>query len=107
MAYPEVPHLRWPLQLAGGMLLAVEQDTIDDVEQCVHVLLSTPVGSRPLAPDIGAADPTFVGVDPADLESRLTDPDLGEPRADVTVSVTDGPEQVVSVQVALAETQEG
>ena len=44
----------------------------------------------------------------ADLEARLTDPEFGEPRADVTVTVEgDGPEQTVSVQVALAETQEG
>lgn len=108
MAYPEVPHLKWPLELAGGMLLAVEQDTIDDVEQCVHVLRTTPLGSRPLAPEVGATDPTFVGADAADLEARLTDPEFGEPRADVTVTVEgDGPEQTVSVQVALAETQEG
>ncbi len=108
MAYPEVPHLKWPLELAGGMLLAVEQDTIDDVEQCVHVLLSTPLGSRPLAPEVGAPDPTFVGADAAEMSSRLTDPDFGEPRADVAVTVDGaGPDQTVSVQVSLAESQEG
>ena len=105
MAYPEIPHLKWPLQLAAGALLTVEQDTIDDVEQCVHVLLSTQVGSRPLAPQVGTVDPTFTGVDAGDLEARLTDPDLGEPRAHVDVTVDGhGPEQTVNVEVALAET---
>ena len=104
-ASPEVPHLRWPLRLAAGQLLTIEQDTIDDVEQCVHVLLTTPLGTRPLAPDVGTVDPAFTGADPADIQDRLAD---SEPRAQVTVTVDGaGPEHTVAVQVALTETQEG
>lgn len=109
MAYPDVPHLKWPLELLpDGSLAVVEQDTIEDVQQCVFVLRETPIGSRPLAPKVGTIDPTFVGADPADVEASLTDPVYGEPRALVTVTVDGpGPEQTVDVQVALSEIQEG
>lgn len=110
MPYPEIPHLAWPLELLpNGALATVEQDTIEDIEQCVHVLLKMPAGSRPLAPLVGRVDDeTFIGTDADELETRLTDPDVGEPRAVVSVTV-DGkaPDQTVSVEIALAETQEG
>jgi phage baseplate assembly protein W len=102
--YPEVPHLKVPLELADdGSFAVVEQDTIDDVRQCVQVLLHTPLGIRPLAPDIGVEDPTFgMGVDPHALAAVLEEQ---EPRAAVTVlaaPVDPSGEQLLEVHVALA-----
>lgn len=67
-----VPHLAWPLRLAGARLDTVEQDTLVDVRQCVHVLLRTPLNARPLAPTVGVEDPTFsTGVDPLVLAGQV------------------------------------
>lgn len=100
---PDVPHLTWPLRMAGPRLAAVEQDSIEDVRQCVHVLLRTPPGARPLAPEVGIDDPTFGVVDPGEITGYLAD---HEPRAVVSVTET-GPDaggrQAVTVAVALAE----
>jgi phage baseplate assembly protein W len=98
-----VPHLAWPLRLtADGTFLTVEQDSLDDVRQCVAVLLNTPRGVRPLAPDVGIEDPTFAGADPDGLQQTLEEQ---EPRA--TLTVTAGPpdatgEQTVQIIVDLA-----
>lgn len=37
----------------------VEQDSLEDVANCVITILATPVGSRDLAPDFGVVDMTF------------------------------------------------
>lgn len=102
MADYEAPHLQWPLRLEpDGSLAAVEQDTLEDVEQCVHVLLRTERGSRPLAPAVGVEDPTFDNViDPGRLSALLEEQ---EDRARVTVTV-DGPDETgeVTVRVSVA-----
>lgn len=102
--YPEIPHLAFPLRLTdSGSFAVVEQDTIDDVRQCVHVLLRTPLGVRPLAPEIGVEDPTFeTGIDGDVLAATLEEQ---EPRASVTVvaaPVDPSGEQQLEVRVALA-----
>jgi phage baseplate assembly protein W len=102
----DVPHLQWPLRIHDGRLQVVEQDTIEDVRQCVHALLVTPRGARPLAPELGIDDPTFIGVDPERLAADLQD---AEPRAIVTVELA-GPDQhgqqQVPVHVELADAGE-
>jgi phage baseplate assembly protein W len=98
-----VPHLAWPLRiLPDGTFATVEQDTLDDVRQCIRVLLHTPRGARPLAPEVGVDDLAFSGVDAPDLEQALM---AAEPRAVVTVTTLppDGRgEQVITVDVSLA-----
>lgn len=102
---PDLPQLAWPLrQDSAGGLVEVEQDTIDDVRQCINVLLHTPPGSRPLAPDVGIEDQTFTRIDTDALTSALEDQ---EDRALVTVTVAqaDGTgEQQMEIAVALAGT---
>jgi phage baseplate assembly protein W len=114
VAAVEVPHLRWPFRLTAGAdipgqvphapLALVEQDSIDDVRQSIHLLLRTPPGSRPLAPRVGVHDPTFTaGVDADQLAAQLEEL---EPRARVTVSAppTDGAgRQTVQIRVSLAD----
>jgi len=98
-------HLAWPFRLtAAGRFAAVEEDTLDDVAQCVRILQRTPLGARPLAPLVGLPDPTFTtGVDPVDVARRL---ETDEPRALVTVTadpVTSGGRQAVRIRVDLAD----
>lgn len=99
----EIPHLAFPLRLAADGLAVVEQDELDDVRQCVHVLLRTPLGARPLAPDVGVEDPTFsTGIDPEALTAQIEEQ---EDRARVTITAS-GPdetgEQNVTIAVAVA-----
>jgi phage baseplate assembly protein W len=107
VAAVEVPHLKFPLRLVNGALATVEQDSLDEVRQCVFRLVRTPRGARPLAPEVGVDDPSFTaGVDPDVLASQLMDDENGEPRAQVTATAT-GPDgdgrQKVRLAVALAQ----
>jgi phage baseplate assembly protein W len=98
-----VPHLAWPLTIIDGVLATVEQDTIEDVRQCVEVLLRTPAGARPLAPAIGLADPTFTGGFDAPLVTAQLEE--WEPRAalEITTAGPDGPgQEAPAVRVRLA-----
>lgn len=108
---PVVRHLRWPFRLTVATdvpqapLALVEQDTIDDVRQCVHLLLKTPPAARPLAPQIGVAEATFTaGIDAQQLAATLEEM---EDRARITVTaaaVDAAGRQTVQILVALTET---
>lgn len=55
-----IPHFRWPLSLgADGTFATVEQDTLDDVGQCVAVLVLTRRGERVELPEYGIPAPLF------------------------------------------------
>lgn len=86
-AYPETPHLAWPVRLDGDHLAAVEQDTGEDVAQCVQVVVSTPKGSCDWLPDFGVDDQTFNqgGADPGEFEAAIRE---WEPRADIEIDDT-------------------
>lgn len=79
--------MRWPFAVAGGRLATVEQDTLDELRMNVRVLLHTPAGARPIAPQVGVEDPTFTDLDGPGLAADLM---RWEPRAQVTVTVTGG-----------------
>lgn len=85
----DVPHLRIPLQLASGSLATVDQDTVDDIAQCVTAILQTPLGLSDELPDLGLTEQTFYegGADVQEIQQQLTD---HEPRAQTLV--TDAPE---------------
>jgi len=92
------PHLAVPFTLAiDGSAATVEQDTADDIANCVRTLLSTPTGARLAVPDYGVVDPTFAGVNEAEIAAAVTE---WEPRADITVTTdpTDPSQVTVSVR---------
>lgn len=84
---PDVPRLAWPLRLdtSTGGLAVVEQDSPEDITQCLHAIANTTPGDRPDAPDMGIEDPTF-GEQPLDLEDIRETFAQHEPR--VTVLAT-------------------
>lgn len=85
----DVPHLALPLTLLPSGGLAVnEQDEIDDVTQCVAVLLGTPAGSRIEIPEFGIPDLTFATeLDVSEIEEALAE---WEPRATVDLETVIG-----------------
>lgn len=80
MTHSVVPHLRIPLSVGrSGGFETFEQDTPDEVTQCVAVLLSTIEGQRIELPTYGIPDPMFRVTMPIhEIESRITE---WEPRA--------------------------
>jgi len=55
------PHFRVPFQFGGinGGALLNEQDTDEDIEDCVKVILAVPVGHRIDEPTFGTPDTLF------------------------------------------------
>src|SRR3954447_19467853 len=87
MSQIQVPKLRVPFQIAGKRAAIVEQDTPDEIGQCVAAILRTPVGSRVDEPEFGIDELTFGSeVDSAALLQAL---DEWEPRASVEFEIDD------------------
>lgn len=74
------PHLRIPFEVVDGQVASVEQDTMREVEQCVLVCLSTPLGSRMEDPDFGVQKLLFKRT-PLKLAPILAAVEACEPRA--------------------------
>lgn len=80
MARVRVPHLSTPMRLSGDRLSANEQNTDEEIVECVEAILRTPLGSRETAPELGLPALEFLDEDEQLVE--IVDAILkGEPRA--------------------------
>lgn len=81
---PVTPHLAVPFQIVGPRARVVEQDSVDEIAQCVYAVLGTERGSRLEEPDFGVTDPAFRqgGMDLGEARVALG---AWEPRADVEI----------------------
>ena len=81
----DVPHFNYPFILGSDGANVVEQDTIDDIANCVVAILSTHVGWRDEVPAFGVPDYAMrkqpIGAD--DIQARVSEQ---ETRALVIVS---------------------
>lgn len=76
-------HLAFPIRVAAnGGLLALEQDSEQEIAQSVALLVSTEPGERRSVPDYGLPDPVFGGLDQDDISDVVAD---WEDRADPAV----------------------
>lgn len=101
---PNTPHLKWPFQMGGfnqAQMLFVEQDTPEEVAQCVAFVFSTEPGSLIGAPALGLRDPSFQagGVTQTEMVNTA---ERWEPRATLnfTHDVITGIAQEVGVAVS-------
>jgi phage baseplate assembly protein W len=85
----EVPHLSLPFRFEAdnmGILHAAvnEQDSPDDIADCVQAILMCPLGFRLELPDFGVRDQTFgsPGANVDDLQAAIA---LYETRADTLI----------------------
>jgi hypothetical protein len=86
-----IPHLAWPIRFTDtGQYVTVQQDTDDEVAQCVGVLVSYLRGFRIERPDFGIFDPTF-NVQPIDTSDIGKACAIFEARADVDLEEYDDP----------------
>lgn len=81
-----VPKLRVPFQIVGGRAAVVEQDSVDEIVQCVEYLLRTEPGSRYEAPEFGLPDPAFTERPDQLLSLARSVIDRWEPRAATRLS---------------------
>jgi phage baseplate assembly protein W len=83
---PDTPHFAIPFRRTpdGKSVVVTEQDSIDEVGDCVFALLTTPLGARLDLPEFGVLDQTFQegGVDLNEIQSAIAQ---WEERADVLI----------------------
>lgn len=91
MPHISIPHLDLPFRFVsdqGSLTVAtVEQDTIDDVANCVQAVLRCPTGFRPELPEFGLDDLTFRML-PIEMQEILDAVLRWEPRAQITMEKT-------------------
>lgn len=55
----DLPHIDFPVRVAGGHLAQVEQDSAEEIAASLTAILITPRGSLPASPQFGVADPAL------------------------------------------------
>jgi hypothetical protein len=86
------PHFDLPFRYGNGREVVIQQDTVEDVRNCVEAGIRTIRGTRPWVPNFGISDPTFENqpIDVINMGREIYD---SEPRAvlDMTqfIPVTD------------------
>jgi hypothetical protein len=92
----DVPHFDLPFQLGPAGANVVEQDSIEDISNCVIAVASTHIGWRELVPTFGIPDLTLrrqpLGAD--DISNWIANQ---EPRAQMVVEESpDGYDKLIS-----------
>lgn len=81
-----IPHFDLPFRFTPkGPVAVVQQNSQQDVRNCVEAVVRTEKGSRIFSPDFGIVDPTFA-VYPVDLDEIQSQVVLNEPRATIVFS---------------------
>lgn len=79
-AMPDEPHFDLPFRLTGKSFATVQQDSPEDVANCVECIVRTPLGFREDTENFGLDDLTFEN-QPLNLEEIKTRIQAQEPRA--------------------------
>lgn len=102
MKTPETPQPQWPFQLNPQQtaIKFVEQDTPQEIAQCVAFVLTTQPGELVTAPQMGLPDPTFKenGVSEDELEEVIHQ---WEPRATFTFSRNELKKLAQSIEIVV------
>jgi phage baseplate assembly protein W len=81
-----LPHFALPLRYLNGSALVNEQDSIDDMADCVYAICKTNPGERTELPDFGLLDMAF-GQEPLSATSAQTQIEQWEPRAQILINL--------------------
>ena len=86
----DIPHFDYPFAFDTSSHAAeVEQDTIDDVANCISVAFMTEAGTRLEVPTFGVPGQVFE-IQPLDLQTLINSIEEWESRADTVLSqITD------------------
>lgn len=93
----DVPHITYPFHWGPhGNAAVVEQDTLDEIINCVEVVVRTDIGALPDLPAMGITDPTFKRITNMNQLSREINE--WEPRAAIQLTThIDDVDQLVEV----------
>lgn len=80
----DAPHFSLPFTFATPFAAVSEQDSIDEIADCVLAIMLCPLGYRVELPEFGLPDPAFTSPAP-DLGAIRTVVELWEPRAAVVL----------------------
>ena len=80
----DIPHFNLPFQFGPNLAVVVEQDSFEDVLNCVAAILRTQIGERTDLPEFGIVDPTFQ-TQPVDTDAIIQQVIAQEPRATLLV----------------------
>jgi hypothetical protein len=80
----EIPHFAVPFNFVGTTVAAVEQDTPEEVTQCVYVIAHYHPGDRAELPEFGIPDQVFRPLTDVDLIRDAVE--RWEPRSSVALS---------------------
>jgi phage baseplate assembly protein W len=87
---PDTPKLSIPLTITDGRIAQIEQDSEEEIAQCVSAVLRTELGQRIELPSYGLADQAFTEGG-ADLDAIRSAVEEFEPRAEtLTTEAFDG-----------------
>ena len=77
------PKIKMPFRIEGSSTGLIEQDTPDEIAQCVYTILATEIGTRDEMPDFGISDQAHLkgGADIGEIAQAIED---WERRVDVT-----------------------
>jgi phage baseplate assembly protein W len=59
-----IPHFSIPFKFNGSVANVTEQDSIEEIEDCIETIIRFPIGQRPEKPDFGISDQTFATPEP-------------------------------------------
>lgn len=99
--------LAHPLRVHGGQFATVEQGSPRHLQQLAAAIVSTRLGERPLAPDVGIVDPAGVGLSESEVVAALAVAEPDVQVLNVTISGPTAGRQQVAVTVAWADDDEG
>lgn len=86
---PDLPHFRMPFSASGGSFAVVEQDTTEEIEQCIEAACRTLIRSRVDVPGYGIHDETFSKQSPTPSPGAILAAVEGvEPRAHLLAAAT-------------------
>ncbi|MGZ4530799.1 MAG: hypothetical protein ACXVXP_00435 [Mycobacteriaceae bacterium] len=80
-----IPHFSLPLRYTSGSAQVNEQDSLDDIADCVYAVCVTNPGDRDELPDFGLLDLTF-DQEPLPLAAAVNQITTWEPRAQILIN---------------------
>lgn len=80
-----IPHFALPLRYVNGHAIVNEQDTLDDIVDCVYAVAVTNPGERQELPDFGLLDMTF-DQEPLPVDAAANQIAHWEPRAHISIN---------------------
>ncbi len=95
-----IPHFDYPFRFVGGRSAVVQQDSLDDVKNCVIAALKTERGTRAWVPQFGITDPTFEE-QPVHLNQMEREINDSEPRAIVDMRQATPPTDTLASRIVV------